>query len=325
MTPQDAKSPLDEYFQALKEAQPERDPLSGARGRAAFLAQLDQRQNEEKAGWFTKIQETFASLSFQPSRRWTAVAASVLLALILTFGAVGGTVYASQDSLPNQALYGVKIFAEDVRLSLANQPQEKISLLEKFSQRRIEELQGSSEQGYELPQQTLLRLEQHTETMFELAAEQDEQDISQSLRQIRSMLQVHEESINQLKNKQNGNAAQALSRVQERLITKIQYAERGIENPTDFRNGKLDSTPHTPQDTVTPPRPVDTATPEDKGKPEDVGTPQNKGKPEDAGTPENKGKPEDAAPPQDKGKPDDPGKPSNPGEPDNPGPPDGRP
>ena len=156
--------------------------------------------------------------------------------------------------------------------------------------------------------------------MFELAAEQEEQEITQSLQQIRSALQVHEELINQLKNKQRGNAAQALSRVQERLITKIQYAEQGIENPNAFRNGKLDPTPHSPQDTAIPPMPQDTVTPADKGKPEDVGTPENKGKPEDAGTPETKGKPDDTAPPPDKGKPD------NPGKPDDPGPPaDGRP
>lgn len=315
MTPQDAQSPIDEYLQALKETQPERYPGAAAQGRAAFLAQVEQPQVENQAGWLSKIQDILTPLSFQPRRRWTAATASVLLAIILTLGAVGGTVYASQDSLPNQTLYGVKIFTEDVRLSLARQPEEKINLLEKFSQRRMEEIKGLSEQGDQLPPKTLSRFERHTETMFELAADQEEQEITQSLQQIRSALQVHEELITQLKNRQHGNAAQALSRVQERLITKIQYAERGIEYPNAFRNGKLDPSPHSPQDTATPPMPQDTATPADKGKPEDVGTPENKGKPQDAGTPENKGKPDETGPPHGKGKPDNPGKPDKPGPP----------
>jgi len=315
MTPQDAQSPLQEYFQALKETHPERDPDAAGRGRAAFLAHVEQRPQVEKAGWFTKFQESITTLLFQPNRRWAAVVASALLALILTFGAVGGTVYASQDTLPNQALYGVKIFAEDVRLSLANQPREKISLLEKFSQRRMEEIQGLSEQGEELPRQTLSRFEQHTEAMFELAADQEEQEISQSLKEIRSVLQIHKELITQLQSNQKGNASQALSQVQERLITKIQFAESGIENPNAFRNGKLDPTLPVPRDTVTPASPENTVTPEDNGKPGDVGTPENKGTPEDAGPPENKGKPDHAGTPEDMGKPDNPGKPDHPGPP----------
>lgn len=294
---------LDEYFEALKEHTPQRNHSMAAKGRAHFLTEVESLRKPQLASWIEDLRARIASLQFQGNRRFATAIASILIALMITFGAVGGTVYASQDSLPNQPLYAVKTLTEDIQMRFADQPQEKIDLLEEFSNRRIEEVTALNEQGKEIPQNTFTRFEQHTEIMLQLSAELNEESQAQSLSQIRNALRVHEEVIHKLANRESGKAEQALLRVQEKLQAQIQLVEEGIEDPTLFRERMKGQKPFKPVETQKPGKPEDVGTPEDKGKPEDVGTPENKGKPEDVGTPEGKGKPEDVGPPGDKGKP----------------------
>lgn len=294
---------LDEYLATLKEQTPQRDPHKAAKGRAHFLAEVKSLPKPQPQTWFEDLREKIAALQIRGNRRFATAIASILIALMITFGAVGGTVYASQGSLPNQALYGVKTLTEDMQLRFAGQPQEKIDLLEKFTNRRMEELAALTEQGQEIPPNTLTRFEQHTETMLQLSAELEEENQTQSLSQIRNVLQVHEELINRLANRESGKAEQALLRVQEKIQAQIQLIEAGIADPALFHERMKNKKSFGPEETPEPGKPEDVGTPEDKGKPEDAGTPENKGKPEDVGTPEGKGKPEDGGPSEDKSKP----------------------
>ncbi|MFO8036278.1 MAG: DUF5667 domain-containing protein [Anaerolineales bacterium] len=303
MKKQEKRAILDEYFTALKEQTPQRDLKTAARGRAHFLAEVESLQKPQQASWIENLRERIASLQFQGNRRFATAIASILIALMITFGAVGGTVYASQDSLPDQTLYAVKTLTEDIQLRFTDQAQEKIDLLEKFSNRRMEEMTTLNKQGQEIPQNTLARFEQHIEAMLELSAELSEESQTQSLSKIRHALQVHEELIHKLANRESGTAEQALLRVQEKLQARIQLVEEGIADPALFRELMQGQRPFGPEETQEPGKPEDVGTPEEKGKPEDVGTPENKGKPEDVGTPEGAGKPEGVGPPGDKGKP----------------------
>jgi hypothetical protein len=303
MTDQNLHPQLNEYLQALKEHTPMRDPDLTAKGRADFLAEAEKYQKKESPSWFACLGKRVSSLQFQGNRRLATAIVSVLIALILTFGVVGGTVYASQNSLPNQTLYGIKTFTEDVRLSLTNQTEGKINLLVEFTNRRVEELSGLLNKGEEIPQSTITRLEQQTQNMLSLAADLKGDRAVQSLNQIRSAFQAHEEIVAKLANKEHGNAVEVLSRIQEKLHQKIELAEEGLENPASFQKKMKRPTPSQPSMTPKPGKPEDAGTPEQKGKPDDVGTPKGKGKPEEAGTPQGKGKPEETGPPEDNGKP----------------------
>jgi len=275
-------------------------PTRRQKGEPVFLPRRKncRRPAPQPTSWWDTLRQAVASFRIRGSRRLATTIASLLIVATLTFGAVGGTVYASQDSLPNQTLYAVKIFSEDMRLRFTNQPQEKLQLLETFTSRRVEELATLSEQGEELPQGTLSRLEQHTEAMLQLATEQEDAETSQSLHRIHAALQAHEEVISRLQEKERGKAVDALTRVQEKLQQKIQLAEQGLENPGAFREKMRGTDPF-----GNGPDNADSAgTPEGKGQPDDTGQPDDKGKPDDVGTPEDKGKPEDAGPPEDKGR-----------------------
>lgn len=315
---------LAEYLKAFKENTPQRDPEMSAKGRAHFLAEAESLRKPHSQPWYAELRDTLASLQIRGNRRLATAFASILIALMVTFAAAGGTVYASQDSLPNQTLYAVKTFTEDLRLRWADDPQQRIDLLEEFAQRRTQEMDTLSEKGQRVPQQTLSRFEQHTETMLQLAADMEGEGMTQSLSRIKNALQVHQEVLQKLANKENGQAVQALQQVQQRLQEKIQLAEVGLANPSQFKGKMKEITSGKPGDTGQPDQPSETTVPEDKGKPDDVGTPENKGKPDQSGTPDEAGKPDQVGTPENKGKPDDVGPPETKGKPQDPGPPEDR-
>ena len=322
MTNHNIQPELNEYLKALKEKVPQRDPEMAAKGRANFLLEVKELQAKKSTPWLAEIFGAIFSLPIQANRRLATTVASILTAIVLTFGAVGGTVYASQDSLPNQTIYAVKTLTEDIRLRFSKQPEEKIRLLEMFANRRVEELYALSEKEEEFSQVTVTRLEQHAEDMLILASEQEGKDLTQSLNQIRKSLQAQEEKIAKLANTEHGNAVKKLTQVQKKLREKIHLAEEGLDNPAAFRKKMKSTTPFTPVETLKPGKPEETRTPENKRKPDDRGTPIWKGKPDQVGTPDHKGKPEEAGQPENKGKPNVPGPPDDKGKPEDPGPPD---
>lgn len=311
---------IKEYLRALKEHTPQRDPEMAAKGRAQFIAQVDDLQKSQPASWLAGFFESLIPSQAQWRRTLVTAIASVLLALLFTLGFAGVTVYASQDSLPGQPLYALKTFTEDLRLQFAEHPQHKINLLETFTQRRTEEISALAGKGKDLPQKVQDRFEQHNETMLKLAASMEPEGTAHSLAQIQLALQRHRKLFQELATREPGPAGKALERLQEHLQTQVQLTEEGLANPAQFQEMLQGDIPPKPTSTDPPGKPRETVTPPDKGKPEESGTPNSKGKPDHAGTPESPGKPENGGAPEGKGKPDEAGPPSDKGKPENAGP-----
>ncbi len=70
------------------------------------------------------------------------VMGSIVVVLVLLFGGAVGTVFASQNSLPGDALYPVKKSIEQTRLSFANDAQSRAQLSVAFAERRMQEVAG---------------------------------------------------------------------------------------------------------------------------------------------------------------------------------------
>lgn len=348
MTEKNNSFHLEEYFKALRDSAPQREPRDTSRGRAAFLARAEQGQAADRTGWFSWIKESMPSLSAPFSRPRLTAASGLLIAVLFAIGVLGGTAYAAQNSLPEDTLYPVKTFTEDVRLKYTAQPKKKIQLLETYSLRRVEELDAISKQGQKIPSSMLERMEQHTDTMLKLSAEQEEHELSGTLIQVRNVLRAQDEALEKLTRSERVPASQALSRVQKKLDSKLVLVENGINNPASFQQNMNSPHPFQLQPTATEDKLPEKETPDAKGKPEEVGPPQDKkgqdqGQPSDQnkhpektgpaddpgksgvpGPPEGKGKPDKGDPPEEKGKPDDPGPPPGKKKPDKGGPPEGK-
>ena len=81
-----------------------------------------------------------------PGRRlgYALIVATVVWALIV---AGGTTVHASQDSLPDDALYPVKTAVENLRLAVARTPEARASLHLELAERRVQEVVAQSSLG----------------------------------------------------------------------------------------------------------------------------------------------------------------------------------
>jgi len=74
--------------------------------------------------------------------------ASIVLIIVLTLSALGGgTAYASQDSLPGDTLYPVKLGTEQVRMMLPGDDVAKAELALNFAGRRMGEIEALAEMG----------------------------------------------------------------------------------------------------------------------------------------------------------------------------------
>ena len=94
------------------------------------------------------------------------------LAVVILLGALsGGTVYASQDALPGETLYHVKIATEKAQTALTQDTNDKAALHLAFAQRRVDELQAIINKGTVTPelvretQSLLFALMEDVETM----------------------------------------------------------------------------------------------------------------------------------------------------------------
>jgi hypothetical protein len=100
-------------------------------------------------------------------------AAVVLLIFGLVFGSVG-TVYAAQDSLPNDLLYSIKLTGENLRLAFTSDTQARISLLTTFADRRLQEATILDSQGQPIPDELPVLMETYIAELLTLTTSQDE-------------------------------------------------------------------------------------------------------------------------------------------------------
>lgn len=128
---------------------PPRNPEAAARGKAQFIAEVDEIVKEQ--GFSNNSQSIIGTTFFQRwKEKWnmatprtrmvfTFVTAFVLVAVFL-FGGAGMTAYASQSALPGDALYSVKTGVEQTQVNLARDAAEKARLNLAFAERRLDEI-----------------------------------------------------------------------------------------------------------------------------------------------------------------------------------------
>ncbi len=110
-------------------------------------------------------------------RRWVGLhlrAISVVLALLLLLGTVGGTVVAAQQSLPGARLYGVKRASETVRLQLTVGPAQQALLYLSLADRRAGEILALRASGRSVDPQTLNDLARDYQRSWESIEKVDE-------------------------------------------------------------------------------------------------------------------------------------------------------
>lgn len=222
----DPEARIQERLEEIK-AVPPRNPQAAARARARFLAQASAASEaRRRSGW-----------GFLFGQRKFALNAIVALVMVIGLFVGGGTtVRAAQDDLPNEPLYGVKTWSEDLSLKLTLSPEAKAERLMELTQTRVQEITRMVEAGQTPPEQVQLRLEQHLEQAFQLSTTMEDADLDKTLLQLHDELQQQERDLQLLQNHAAQNAQPVLERTHLMLETHLQVVDSGLRDREAFRD-----------------------------------------------------------------------------------------
>jgi len=231
-----------EFISRLEKLQsvPHRNPQTAAEGRASYLIQVQNLAKTRTSflpvsitgkwrlnGWIESIINLLQKKERFPM--FTTIS-SIAIVLALLFGGAGATVYAAQGSQPNDALYQLKLFSEDMRQEVASSQQEQLELSLAFSERRMGEISDALGNGEELPEPVMERLQEHLRDACKAIAGMPDAEMEEALQQMRERIQERIQEQEQL-----GSQIGALERVREILREQVRIAEEGLQDPNAFR------------------------------------------------------------------------------------------
>jgi hypothetical protein len=227
-----------EMLETLSET-PQRDPGDAARGKSRFLAEarsielaVSPSPIQRLSKWMGQnhlATKPFIELRKERSRMFTAIS-SIILALAVVIGGGGITAYAAQESLPNDALYPVKLFLEDTTYSLASDLETQVSLLTTFANNRIDEIVTLSLAGEPVPEDVVADLQSDLDTMLSLAADAADDETEDLLKYIRQNLRDRDQLMTM-----SGAPDGVESGIGHMLQAQHQRAQVGIEDPLQFK------------------------------------------------------------------------------------------
>ena len=227
-------SQLEDWFSSLRPITP-RTPQAAKRGKNNFLAQAQSisapvsKMNEQRhTRWIYSLQKYFKSKEYSPMY---ATIASFVLVLALMFGGTGAAVSAAQNSLPNQSLYPVKTFTEDLALRYTFRSTQRFQMELDYATRRLTEMAHLGKMGQEVPETTFQRLEEHLDQALIIAAQFEEAEMIRALHQIRERLQLHIEAI-----PDDLDHDPLMIRIRETIQSRLSWAESGLDEPNIFRH-----------------------------------------------------------------------------------------
>lgn len=160
---------------------------------------------------------------------------SILVIAGLLFGG-GATVNAAQDDLPNEPLYALKTWSEDISLQFQNDSQLKVERLMELAEIRVQEMTILTEAGQTPPDQVGLRLEQHIHQALQICANMDDATLDRTLLQIRDRLQEQDRIMQRLHTHATQDAQPILEQTREMLRLRLQLVDEGLLDGKMFRN-----------------------------------------------------------------------------------------
>ena len=153
------------------------------------------------------------------------LAIKLVLVLAVMLGGAGVTAAAAQSSLPNEALYPIKLLIEEAQLSLAASPDAQIDAQLDHAQQRVSEMAQLNERGAAIPADVPTRLQAQLQAALHIAAQLDDQHLPAALDRIQLRTQDQLRDVEQW---HLNDAVQAVTQARE-------MAQLGRSDPQAFR------------------------------------------------------------------------------------------
>ena len=263
---------LADWFEALRLA-PERDAQKTAASRERFLSQarilsLSAAAPQTQAGGVLPFLPAWARRIFHPGQHgsgWKpSFALGMLLVVILLLGISSSTVLAAQFSLPDQPLYALKLWSEDLRLVWAQTPEQKLAVLLDFSDRRVHEIAALEQSGQPAPQHVLDAYQDELESSLDLAALLESSSTGAALQAIARRARQQGQALETLPTSSQDRLRQAQAAAEETA----DLAELGLTQLEQFRLRLQQRRQGIPAEPSTEPQAIPDATAEPVLQPE---------------------------------------------------------
>jgi len=249
------------------QAAPERKPEQAERGRAAFLQQASDMvgavtppEKRRHNGWMHALPTIFKIQPKEPSPMFSTLSTIVLIVSLIVGGG-GVTVAAAQASQPDQPLYGVKVWSEDVRLGMTAGTQSEWKLALQYTSRRTQEIRTMIQAGLVPPAAVQTRYQNQVEQAIRLAAGFPYQQALQAVEQVRTRLQTQLQAFQQEDTQVPPLLDEARLQTRQMLQERLQWTEEGLADPAQLRERlrlmnqqHLQDPQHTPASTGEPVR-----------------------------------------------------------------------
>ena len=257
---------------------PARKPENAEKGRIAFLQQAQEiakavspLEKRRHKGWMHALQPIFMTPRKEQTPMFGTLATIVVI-VMLVLGGGGTTMAAAQSSYPDQPLYALKLWSEDIRLGLAADPQAELQLDLEFTARRAEEIRNMVQGGRVPPESVQTRYRSEVEHAIQIAANFPGGQAIQALEQVRTHLQTQQQALLQVQANGSSQGEASLFRSREMLRVRLQWVEEGLKDPVQLRDQLRD------RDRVSTSTPAGMATQADQpgtgnGNPWTTGTP----------------------------------------------------
>lgn len=166
---EDLESCLQDYPKEAEELRLLLEMASGIRRyaetiklRPEFIAQTQANLGKAYESKYRSWKARIAGI-LKPAGHWAAVVATAIVVLAFAFaGGLALSTLASEDTMPGQALYPVKLANEEVRVAFAFSDAKKVDLLTQFAETRAEEIAYVAEKRDTVQVEAALeRLEAH--------------------------------------------------------------------------------------------------------------------------------------------------------------------
>lgn len=191
------ETPLDPQIKKIMqplEEMPERDPETVHHRKEQFIKSvIDIRQQNVTFHEKQRLPNQRNLFHMWRNSMTIKIISIVAVVMIVLSGAGIGTVAASQNSLPDEALYSLKLWSENIHLDLTSNPEKLFDLQLKLADRRIDEYIGMVEEGTAPPESLMQQYQQFLELAAQLSG--DLEDPLQSQQQIQNRMQNQQQQI----------------------------------------------------------------------------------------------------------------------------------
>ena len=219
-------------FETFKQT-PERSVENWRNGKARFLQRAQTLAAREKSS--TRQPEIKRS-RVSPGR--TPLLKPVFIAFILLILLVGGgglAVSSAQASYPGDFLYGVKTISEDIETGMMVKPENELTRVMDFTDRRVDEISHLLETQAAIPQRVQNRYQNQVENAIKLALAAPDNRVVADLTQLRERVKQQQEHLTSFGSRTSMNNLSVFEAIQSMLKERLGWIDSGIGNPEMLR------------------------------------------------------------------------------------------